>query len=171
MSTPLRRAWIPAILWLLVIALESTSLGSAANTGSVLRVLLTFLFGKINVITYSHIHETVRKAGHFCGYAVLSLVMFRAWWATLTVRRADAGLPSWRDMLNRWAGRAALFALFSTIVVASLDEWHQTMLANRTGSLRDVILDSFAGTFTQLLLIAISSVERLRTRLPLAVGR
>ncbi len=171
MNKLLLRAWIPAALWLLVIALESTSLGSAANTGSVLRALLTFFFGKVSVVTYSHIHETVRKAGHFCGYAVLSLVMFRAWWATLAVRRVDAGLPSWHDMLNRWLGCAALFALLSTIVVASLDEWHQTMLASRTGSLRDVILDSFAGTFTQLLLIAISSVERVRTRSPLAVGR
>ncbi len=160
MSKPLPRAWLPAILWLLVIALESTSLGSAANTGAVLRALLTFFFGTVSPVTYQHVHYALRKAGHFFGYAVLSLVMFRAWWATLALRREDAVAPSWRNMWRRWIPSAALLALASTVAVASLDEWHQTMLASRTGNVRDVILDSLAGAFTQLMLVAVCNSPR-----------
>lgn len=158
MSTPLRRAWLIALVWLLVIALESTSLGSAEKTNRILLPLLRALFGEISGPTYMEVHYCLRKAGHFFGYAVLSLVMFRAWWATFTSN--DEMLPSWRDMLCQWSGRAALLALLTTGAVAGLDELHQTMLAGRTGHFSDVVLDSLAGLFTQMALIAISKGAR-----------
>ena len=39
------KAWIAAILWLIVIAIESSALLSAHNTGRILYPLLHFLFG------------------------------------------------------------------------------------------------------------------------------
>jgi VanZ family protein len=37
-----------------------------------------------------------------------------------------------------------------TALVASLDEWHQTFIPSRTGSVRDVILDSAAALVAQI---------------------
>jgi VanZ family protein len=39
-----------------------------------------------------------------------------------------------------------------TTLVASLDEWHQTFLPSRTGTVRDVILDSSAALIAQVVL-------------------
>lgn len=163
-STP-RTAWVPALLWLVVIALESTSLGSADNTSRYLLPLLTFLLGSVSPLRYAQIHHCLRKTGHFFGYAVLSLFMFRAWWATLALRaRQEGDGLSWRDMFRRWSAGAALLAVLSTAAVAGLDEWHQTMLAGRTGSILDVLLDSLGGVFTQMLLIVFSDVKPPRAR-------
>jgi len=157
MSTPLGRAWAPALLWLAVIALESTPLASAENTGSILRPLLTFLCGAISPLRFVQIHSLLRKAGHFFGYAVLSLVMARAWWATLELH---AGRDLLSDICNRWSLRAAALALLSTLAVAGLDEWHQGFLLSRTGSPADVALDAMAGVFAQMALIVVSGVGR-----------
>jgi len=159
MSTLLRRAWAPALLWVAVIALESTPLGSAENTGEVLGPIVAFLFGKVDFLTFSSIHHCIRKAGHFFGYAVLSLVMFRAWWATLALRAGAADVASWHDMFRRWNPRAALLAILSTAAVAALDEWHQAFLPGRGSSPDDVMLDALAGVFMQLALIAVSDVR------------
>ena len=39
-----------------------------------------------------------------------------------------------------------------TAAVASLDEWQQTFLPSRTGTFRDVLLDSFAALVAQILI-------------------
>jgi VanZ family protein len=43
-----------------------------------------------------------------------------------------------------------------------LDEWHQSFLPSRTGTFRDVILDSTAGLVAQITLFAILRTERFR---------
>jgi len=43
-----------------------------------------------------------------------------------------------------------------------LDEWHQSFLPSRTGTFRDVILDSCAGLLAQIVLFAILRTERFR---------
>jgi len=46
----------------------------------------------------------------------------------------------------------ARISFFMTALVASLDEWHQTYLTSRTGSLHDVLLDSSAALIAQIIL-------------------
>jgi len=43
-----------------------------------------------------------------------------------------------------------------------LDEWHQSFLSSRTGTFRDVILDSTAGLVAQIALFAIRWTRRFR---------
>ena len=133
------KAWIAAILWLIVIAIESTSLLSAHNTSRILYPILHYLFG-LDWPRFDHWHHYIRKAGHVVGYGILSILLFRAWRATW----ASAEGPRW---LARWAS----FAILGTIVVASLDEWHQSFLPSRTGRWQDVVLDTCAGIAAQVL--------------------
>jgi VanZ family protein len=135
----LLKAWIAAILWLIVIAIESTALLSANNTSRILYPLLHFLFG----IDWEHFHRWhfyIRKAGHVVGYAILSILLFRAWRATLPVVNEA-----------KWTFRWASVAVLGTALVASLDEWHQSFLPSRTGRVEDVILDTSAGLGAQIL--------------------
>lgn len=133
------KAWIAATLWLIVIAIESTTYLSAHNTSRILYPLLHFFFG-LNHARFEHWHFYIRKAGHVFGYGLLSILLFRAWRETL---------PSIRNA--RWTFRWASIAVLGTALVASLDEWHQSFLPTRTGTVRDVVLDTCAGIAAQIL--------------------
>jgi VanZ family protein len=126
------KVWIAAGLWLVVIAIESTSMLSAANTGRFLYPILHYLFG-ITPAQFRIWHIVIRKGGHVVGYFILSVLLFRAWRLTLPVGR-----------LQVWAMRWAAAAFFMSALVASLDEWHQSFLPSRTGRVTDVLLDSSA---------------------------
>ncbi|MFZ1138320.1 MAG: VanZ family protein [Candidatus Sulfotelmatobacter sp.] len=137
----LLKAWIAAILWLIVIAIESTTYLSSNNTSRILYPLLHFLFG-IDAAPFEHLHFYIRKAGHVFGYGMLSILLFRAWRETLTVV-SDA----------KWTLRWATLAVLGTAIVASMDEWHQSYIPSRTGTPWDVLLDTCAGTTAQILLL------------------
>ncbi len=132
-------AWIAAILWLILIAIESSAMLSAANTSRILYPVLHFLFG-VGWDRFAIWHFYIRKTGHVVGYGILSILFFRAWRATLP----DMSSATWT---LRWAN----IAILGTAFVASLDEWHQSFIPSRTGTIRDVILDTCAGIGAQAL--------------------
>jgi VanZ family protein len=138
----LLKAWIAAILWLIVISIESTNLASSANTSRLLYPLLHYLFG-LDYLHFEHWHFFIRKGGHVVGYAILSILLFRAWRATL---------PAMSNSNVRWTLRWSTIALLGTATVASLDEWHQSFIPSRTGRWQDVVLDTCAGLAAQLLI-------------------
>lgn len=134
------KAWIAAILWLILIAIESSALLSAHNTSRILYPLLHFLFG-LDWERFDVWHFYIRKAGHVVGYGILSVLLFRAWRATL---------PAMSDV--KWTLRWTTIAILGTALVASLDEWHQSFIPSRTGTIRDVVLDTCAGIGAQAII-------------------
>ena len=136
----LLKAWIAATLWLIVIAIESTALLSSTNTSRILYPLLHSIFG-MGWDRFEYWHFYIRKGGHVVGYAILSILLFRAW---------RASLPAMSDV--KWTPRWANIAIFGTALVASLDEWHQSFIPSRTGRWQDVVLDTCAGIAAQILL-------------------
>jgi VanZ family protein len=54
----------------------------------------------------------------------------------------------------------SVIAFFTAAAVASLDEWHQTFLPSRTGTIHDVYLDSASALAVQILLFAILRKRR-----------
>jgi VanZ family protein len=135
------KTWIAAILWLIVIAIESSSYLSAHNTSRILYPVLHFLFG-LSWEQFEPCHFFIRKGGHVFGYGLLSILLFRAWRETLH----DAGNA-------KWAFRWANIAMLGTLLVASLDEWHQSFLPSRSGRWQDVVLDTCGGITAQVLLL------------------
>ncbi len=119
-------AWWPVAVGIIVIAAESTKYFGADRTLHPLRILFESLFGPIGDPRWETIHHYIRKSGHFVGYGALGLTWLRALWMSL---------PRYRFLFD------AELALAATALVASLDEWHQTFLPNRTGSPWDVLLD------------------------------
>ena len=105
---------------------------SSRNTGSLLFMVLTRLFGEISFYKFLIFHHYLRKTGHVVGYGMLSLLLLRGWRATLG--RVHALLL-----------RAALLSWLGTASVAALDEWHQSYIPSRGGSVWDVALDTVAG--------------------------
>jgi VanZ family protein len=96
------------------------------------------------------LNHTLRKIGHFSVYAVLSILLFRAWRETLIVRsRFRSALQS------AWSARACVLAIVGSALVASLDEFHQSFTPSRGPAMRDVVLDTFGAVFAQALLVVI----------------
>jgi VanZ family protein len=118
--------WLPVVLGISMIVLESTEWFGANNTSLPLRRLVEAIFGHLSNARWNIVHHYIRKSGHFLGYGFIGLAWLRAWWMTLPRSRflQDASL-----------------AVLGTALVASCDEWHQTFLPNRTGTPWDVLLD------------------------------
>jgi VanZ family protein len=135
--------WLPAMLSVVMIALESTATMSAANTSHWLYPFWVKFFGPLSDARWSQVHHLIRKTGHFVGYGVVSLAFFYSWRQTL-YHMAVRGWSLFR--------RASVLAVVSTVVIASLDEFHQSFLPSRTSSVFDVGIDFCGAVVFQLLL-------------------
>ncbi len=142
------KAWIPAIIWLCIITIESTDYLSSGHTSRILYPVLHYLLG-LDLVRFEVWHHYIRKTGHFVGYFTLSCLLFRAWKASLPVGAA-----------KRWVLRWANVSFLMTVLVASLDEWHQTFIPSRTGTVRDVILDSGAALTAQIVIFLLLRGKR-----------
>lgn len=86
----------------------------------------------------------LRKATHFSVFAVLALVFYRV----LRYRLSFAVALPWSALLS--------------LLVAVLDEWHQTFTPDRTGMVGDVLLDA-SGSASMLLVVTIVHLYSRKT--------
>ena len=136
------KVWLPSVIWLAVIVIESTNLGSSEHTGQILYPIFHYVFG-MSPHRFAALHVVLRKTGHFVGYATLSVLLFRSWRGTFP------------RLSTRWCREWAILGLVCTALVSVLDEFHQSFLPSRTGTFHDVVLDSFAALVAQIVLFVI----------------
>ncbi len=145
--------WLPVIAWIGIIAIESTTLFSSANTGSFVVPILHKLFPSLSFAQLEEIHHLGRKVGHFTGYGILGYLIFRAIRGTQHVAQGTgetlqvghiAAVRAWPQF---WHWSWAVIALLGTCAVASADEIHQMFMPSRTGMWRDVVLDTSGAAF------------------------
>jgi VanZ family protein len=152
MSSSLRGAssrvgtWLPVVLMMAVIAMESTQYLGADHTDGPLRFLYQAVFGPVTDARWEVIHHHIRKCGHFIGYGLLGLSWLRAWLTSLARR----------SFLH-----SALLAMIAVFLTASADEIHQAFLPNRTSSPWDVLIDCSGALALQIL-----AYLAIRTRQP-----
>lgn len=140
------RLWryVPLIIWMALISFVSTNDFSAVNTSRVVRPLLLWLFPNITEESISLTHFLVRKAAHITEYAILGWLAARAF------------IGSSRELLRReWF----LAALVLVVLHALMDEYHQSFVPTRTGSLYDSGIDVAGGLIG---LIGFSYLRRRR---------
>lgn len=121
--TDLLLYWFPPLLWTAAILTLSGDLGSYRNTLGLLEGLLSWL--PLTAAAIEALNSYLRKAGHAVAYGSLYFLWFRAF-------RGQRGFGP---------GRAFLWSLALCLLLAVMDEGHQSFLASRTGSFRDVALD------------------------------
>lgn len=134
----------PLVAWTCLILFASSSTFSASNTSRIIRPLLLWLFPNITEAKLDEVHFLVRKASHLTEYAVLAVLAARA-----------LRTSSRRALAKRWW--LASFALVA--VVALTDEYHQSFLPSRTGTIYDSFLDMTGGA-TALAIIALWLARR-----------
>lgn len=135
----------PVILWAAAIFVFSSGLFSGSNTSSVLRPLVLWVYPSATDTGLAIVHGLVRKTSHFVEYAILALLLARAFRTSL------------REFLrDHW------FAVSLTFVAlyALSDEFHQSFVSSRTASIYDCLIDT-AGGLAALTALALRS--RVRT--------
>ena len=138
-------AWLPVLIGIAVIVVESTEFMGADHTSRPLRALFEAIFGHVTNARWEIIHHHIRKTGHFVGYGLIGLAWLRAWWMSL---------PRSQFLLD------ALLAMIGTALVASADEFHQSFLPNRSSSPWDVLLDCCGALTLQLLMYIFMRIVR-----------
>jgi len=141
--------WIPALIAIAVIIIESTEMMSASNTSRWLLPLWIKLFGPITPERWAVVHHWIRKTGHFVGYGLVSLAFFEGWRATFLQKARN----------HTWSfAVVAPLALVSTLMLASWDEWHQSFLPGRTSKVSDVGIDFSGAVAAHLVLLLVLAI-------------
>lgn len=120
---------LPVILWMGVIFLLSTDLGSSAHTGRFLGPLLRWFIPDLSAGTIETAHFLVRKGAHLGGYAVLAILLYRA-----------CTILEWWNPAHPWRAGSAIIA--ACALYAASDEFHQSFVGTRGASVGDVLLDT-----------------------------
>ena len=122
--------YVPLVAWACFVLFASSASFSASNTSRIIRPLLLWLFPDISEETLAYVHFLVRKAAHFSEYALLALLAARAFRTSHKQKLKEL----W------WLAAFALVAC-----VALVDEYHQSFLPSRTGTIYDSLLDMTGG--------------------------
>ena len=133
------RFWIPPLVWLAVISFFSTDLFSSEHTGRVLRSL--HLLRLLSQLEFDRIHFLIRETAHLTEYAVLSLLFFRSWCCS-----------SGKQLKTSWKWTWAACSVLMSMMMALIDEFHQTFVSSRSSSFRDVALDTMGALFSIVLI-------------------
>ena len=120
------RYWLPVLAWMLVIFVASTDLMSAQHTSRFIGPFLLWLNPEISPETIAAVQFSIRKAAHVTEYAILAALLLRA---------LHGGIRGVRFS-------HVIVALGVASTYAALDEYHQSLIASRTGSPIDVVIDA-----------------------------
>jgi VanZ family protein len=134
--------WIPVLIWMAVIFMNSTDAMSSAHTSRFIEPFLRWLFPAISPQAVDTIHLCIRKFAHVFEYGVLALLL----WLALPDKRRNPDSADWR--------RASLALLIASLYGAT-DEFHQIFVPSRGASIHDVLIDA-SGAAVTLLIIALA---------------
>jgi VanZ family protein len=132
-----------------IIFAGSTDLMSAEHTSRIIVPLLRWFVPTISPLTLVRLEFFLRKAAHVSEYAVLAVLLYRAFVHTIfqSRRALSAGI-----------------VLLSCAAYAASDEFHQSFVASRTASLRDVMIDLCGAMLAVLLYWSIATRRVIPSR-------
>jgi VanZ family protein len=148
--------WLPLLVMLTLINLESTDAMSGGHTIQILRRALLWMGIHLGNPKLELLNLVIRKCGHALGYGLLCLcwllLLRGSYWLQHDYKRSLQGRIHVRRMW--WRPQWATLAVICTFLVAASDELHQMSIPSRTGTWWDVALDTSAATVTAALVWA-----------------
>ena len=129
----LLRYWLPLLIWMGVIFSASADTQSTQRSSRLIEPFLRWLWPEVSPAQVESVRWVVRKAAHMTEYAILGWL----WWRALRRPVRGGARP--------WSWRIAGLALAAVVIYAATDEWHQSFVPNRTGAVRDVVIDTTGG--------------------------
>ena len=138
------------LVWMAVIFAASSDRMSYEHSSRIVGPLAHWLFPHLSDEAYHGVVVHVRKYAHLAGYAVLAILLWRAW-----RKPAQPGCAPWR-----WSD--AGFVLTFAALYAVSDEIHQTVVPSRVASVRDVLLDTTGAALALLFLWGLTRLRKPR---------
>jgi len=149
-------SFVPTVLLLLLIFGFSAQDGETSGSLSFeISLFLVKLFSPLlpastteaGLMEYAEfIHLYVRKAAHMTEYFLLALSL-------------QLPLAAWFSKLTFWKTRI-MIGFVCTVILAALDEFHQTFVPGRSGNLLDVCIDSTGALLASLCLYFIYLIHK-----------
>lgn len=127
-SASTRLRWFALLAWIVFLLYASTDSFSGARTSSLIVPILKFFLPGLTSEQLEFGHVVCRKAGHVFGYFILGVLAWRA----LSAERGEST-------------RIRFLAASVVLAVALTDEFNQSFVPSRTGSLIDVGYDCIGG--------------------------
>ena len=121
--------WVPVLLLTGLIVWASGDAHSGRHTSRLLYPMIQWLFPAITSEGLNRAGLVVRKIAHLTEYAALAVLLWRA-----LARRPAACQPSSTH-------RLAWLTLWVVLLFSVTDEWHQSFVPTRQGTLLDVLID------------------------------
>ncbi|MGO8929209.1 MAG: VanZ family protein [Limisphaerales bacterium] len=122
--------WLPLLVWMVVIFSASSDRASFQRSSRIIGPVVRWLFPHLSDNAVHAVVVTARKCAHLTEFAVLALLLWRA-----LHKSSRRTVPSWR-----WSEAGLALALAA--LYAASDEFHQTFVPSRQGSVWDVLLDT-----------------------------
>ncbi len=123
--------WGPVVLVCAMIFILSADTHSGQHSQALLGWILGWFHAR-NHARMSAFGEPFRKLGHVVVYSLLAISSWRAF-------------SFWKQRKRlRWMP-PFLWTLLLLVLYAASDEWHQTFVPTRSGSVRDVVVDTLGG--------------------------
>lgn len=133
--------WLPPLVWMAVIS-PVNDLLTSQSTSSFIVPILRWLLPSAGQDMIETIHLAIRKLSHFVEYAFLAFLLFRAL----------------RGRSRIWRLKWGIYAGMIAIIYAVMDEYVQTLVPSRTGSVDDWLIDS-SGVVCALGIIAVKGLR------------
>lgn len=147
---PQLNPWLWVLLWMLVIFLFSTSTFSGENTSRIIGPILKWFIPDISSEAVSFIQFLFRKAAHVTEYAILAILLCNA-------------------LIRRLIDLSVTGLIFKTVFIcfiyAVFDEWHQSLSADRIGSIMDVSIDTVGALFGGIIFVCILNLKTKKSEL------
>jgi VanZ family protein len=143
--------WAITVAWAGTITLLSTGSYGASVTGWLLQALLYSLHIRLAHATFVIVHFLVRKLAHCTEYGMFGLFLYHSF----TFRQPE-----------RWNTRSAVSAVIVAGLFSLTDEYHQSFVPGRTGSIKDCGIDTFGAILGMLLLYAGRSLQTFVAKRP-----
>ena len=134
------RYWLPLIIWMLVIFSASADAQSTEHTSRFLEPFLRWLNPNISPREIEAVRWCVRKAAHVTEFGLLTWLLWRA------LRKPKRNDP------RPWSWKVVMWTLGIVILYAAADEFHQRFVPNRTGSIRDVFIDTTGAVLAMIII-------------------
>jgi hypothetical protein len=148
--------WLPLLVMLTLIKIESTDAMSGLHTGEHLQRVCLWIGLHLSESQLDLLNLLMRKSGHAIGYGLLCfcwlLLLRGTYWLQHDYSRFQKGSIQVRRIW--WRPEWAALAVLCTFLVATSDELHQMSIPSRTGAWRDVVLDTTAAVVSVALVWA-----------------
>ncbi len=142
------RRWLPVLFWAGLIFWGSTDALSVPHTSRFLRPFLLWIDPGMSPEAVASVQIAIRKAGHMCEYAVLAVLVWRA------SNGPDLG------RVRPWPARLAWTTWGLAVAYAASDEFHQSFVPSREGSVRDVAIDTAGAAFAVGTIWCVGQIRR-----------